>query len=558
MNIKFKATGVALAIIAGACGSDSKSDSNQENQKSISTTDKPKSIPSLNIQDPLYKTQWYLKNTGQVIGKFNLDISVFPEQRATQGLDIKIEPVWKKGYTGKGTHIAILDEPFFQKGKENETHEDLKGAIHKESHNYHAFTSNENNHALQVAGIIAARANHLGIRGIAYESQVYAYGILNPKNLTFVNFDEITDAMKKILKIPEISVVNNSWGSFRLTMPAKYQAVLKQGLTTGFGGKGIVYVKSAGNEGILENSTSKGENNYHGFIMVNSIDHQGSNTGGYALNFRSHSNPDERLAVFLGITDATSNGSNLWISAPGWAVITTGGWTKSYKYSAFSATSAAAPIITGVVALMRQANPKLTWRDVKLILAETAEKNDSSHADWQEGYRKKGSSEKYFFNNSYGFGMVNAQKAIELTKKWKNLPDMKTATTSANVDVTISTTFEATSMTIQNSGIDFIESVVVELELEKKINIADSRFFLTLSNGSKESRLSNRSLTLKMDDASGTNIYTSQYHDKNQITLQMLSNLYLGSSADGTWTLKIKDTAVFTKLKKWKLTIRGH
>ena len=40
------------------------------------------------------------------------------------------------------------------------------------------------------------------------------------------------------------------------------------------------------------------------------------------------------------------------------------------------------PIVSGVVALMLQANPNLTWRDVKHILANTAQKNDPTDAGW--------------------------------------------------------------------------------------------------------------------------------------------------------------------------------
>ena len=41
----------------------------------------------------------------------------------------------------------------------------------------------------------------------------------------------------------------------------------------------------------------------------------------------------------------------------------------------FGGTSASAPIVSGVVALMLQANPNLSWRDVKHILAKLAATN---------------------------------------------------------------------------------------------------------------------------------------------------------------------------------------
>ena len=46
--------------------------------------------------------------------------------------------------------------------------------------------------------------------------------------------------------------------------------------------------------------------------------------------------------------------------------------------SHFNGTSSAAPTVAGVIALMLDANPNLTWRDVKHILATTSAKVDAS------------------------------------------------------------------------------------------------------------------------------------------------------------------------------------
>ena len=56
-------------------------------------------------------------------------------------------------------------------------------------------------------------------------------------------------------------------------------------------------------------------------------------------------------------------------------------------------------MISGVVALMLQANPNLSWRDVRLILAKTARQVNSSSAGWT-------SYEGYHFNHEYGFGVA--------------------------------------------------------------------------------------------------------------------------------------------------------
>ncbi len=48
------------------------------------------------FNDPLIPKQWFLNNTGQANGK--------------KGLDLNVEAAWKKGYTGKGVTIAIMDD----------------------------------------------------------------------------------------------------------------------------------------------------------------------------------------------------------------------------------------------------------------------------------------------------------------------------------------------------------------------------------------------------------------------------------------------------------------
>ena len=67
-------------------------------------------------------------------------------------------------------------------------------------------------------------------------------------------------------------------------------------------------------------------------------------------------------------------GASLWVCAPSGdftrrhASIVTTENSNRYRYT-FDGTSAATPQVAGVAALIRHANPDLTWRDIKLILA---------------------------------------------------------------------------------------------------------------------------------------------------------------------------------------------
>ena len=85
--------------------------------------------------------------------------------------------------------------------------------------------------------------------------------------------------------------------------------------------------------------------------------------------------------------------------------------------SSFNGTSSAAPMVSGVVALMLETNPALSWRDIKHLLATTARKVDENRAPitLNETIVEPGWTENaagYQFHNSYGFGAVDAQAAV--------------------------------------------------------------------------------------------------------------------------------------------------
>ena len=130
----------------------------------------------------------------------------------------------------------------------------------------------------------------------------------------------------------------------------------------------------------------------------------------------------------------SESGANLWVCGPsssgrvGQPRIATTDNGHRYRGS-FGGTSAATPIVSGVVALVREANNALTWRDVKLILAASARKNDPGNTGWVQGALKYGSTtNRYSFNHEYGFGIVDAKAAVDLAPGWTNVRDLREIT----------------------------------------------------------------------------------------------------------------------------------
>jgi subtilisin family serine protease len=71
----------------------------------------------------------------------------------------------------------------------------------------------------------------------------------------------------------------------------------------------------------------------------------------------------------------------------------------------FGGTSSSAPLAAGIAALVLSVNPELNWEEARDVLRETADKIDKSGGKYQHGYSIK-----------YGYGRLNAYKAVTLAQ----------------------------------------------------------------------------------------------------------------------------------------------
>jgi hypothetical protein len=173
-----------------------------------------------------------------------------------------------------------------------------------------------------------------------------------------------------------------------------------RGINEGRGGLGIIYVFASGNtyfEG--DYTTLKGYTNTRFTITVGAV------------------GKDRKHAYY------STPGASLFVSAPGadredrdkHYTAQVGGGCRD----AGMGTSFAAPVVSGVVALVLQANPTLGWRDVQGILAESA----TPILDFTEeeaDYTVATNGAGFWHSNLYGFGLVNAAAAVALAKTWTN------------------------------------------------------------------------------------------------------------------------------------------
>ena len=470
--------------------------------------------------DPWYGCQWHLSNTGQFTGG--------------AGQDINVESVWAGGNKGAGVNVAVVDDGI------QSDHPDLSAnVVTALSYRYPGSGSDLNPfdfHGTAVAGIIAAAANDIGVRGVAPEASIYSY------NLAAVGVSTLNneaDAMARNLE--DTGVSNNSWGFADNARPhtasALWEAAVARGVTEGYGGKGTVYVWAGGN-GAQDDDDSNldGRANYYAVMAACAV--------GY----------DDIRAWY------SEPGANLWVCAPSDSTAGLPGIATTYPgsryFDDFSGTSAAVPIVSGVVALVRAANANLSWRDVKLILAASARQNDSSDRGWATGALKYGSTtERYSFNHEYGFGVVDAQAAVTLAEGWAaDLPALRTLEVDSG----------SLNLALPDRGTAFVPpSIVTTLDLDSYVGFLE---FVEIEVDIEHDSFRNLLIELISPAGESSTLSTSSFQLSFYESVQLDgahrfgSARHVGEDAQGTWQLRFTDMERPTggTLRSWKLKAYGH
>ena len=510
------------------------------------------------INDPLYGCQWNLSNQEQ------------------GGEDINVEPVWAEGINGEGVNIAVVDDGMYY------AHEDLADNVNTTlNHNYNTGVTDSTDiyhryehHGTNVAGVIAARDNGVGVRGVAPRATIYGYNYLTPAaQQEMVQDINEADAMARNRVVTAVS--NNSWGPVGGPWLGRatqfWKLAIDSGVREGYDGKGTFYLFAGGNggRGHLENP-------------------DGTLVGGYIDNVKGRgddSNLNE-LANYYAVTAVcavndqdnripySEKGSNLWVCAPSGDLpehpgIVTAENSDRYRND-FDGTSAATPAVAGVAALLRQANSDLTWRDLKLILAASARKNDAANPGWAEGarkYRADSDTDRYHFNHEYGFGMVDAKAAVDLAKGWVNVPPLRSGSASSTSAVTIpppqsdgTPQTVITTLTL-DTGIEFTEFVEINTDFEHT-SFRDMDIELVSPSGAVSK------LTVPFD----TRYYTATYRRADGSTFdgpyfvrldgefRFGSARHLGEDPNGVWTLRLTDhyPVLGGTLRSWNVKVYGH
>jgi subtilisin family serine protease len=325
----------------------------------------PRELPD----DPFVADQWHLENTGQ--------------QGWTPGVDINAETAWAIA-TGAGGMVAVLDS-----GVDSD-HPDLDVVVGwdyvgRDEDSNPDMGTDEGPHGTAAAGLAAATGdNGLGVAGVAYDAQVYGIRLLGGDTTLTDFYDAFVEAVDA-----GAWVLSNSWG-FGDDCPdipiySTFEEAFAYAEDHGRGGLGTAIVVAAGNGGC--------DNSNDGFQGLPE-----------AISVAATDGNDEREWY-------SSFGSVVDVAAPSGGVLTTdvggdegyGSWNDDPDYhGGFSGTSASTPIVAGTLAVMFEANPRLTAAQAREVLSETSVRIDV----------EDGGYDAWGWSMYYGYGRIDAGAAV--------------------------------------------------------------------------------------------------------------------------------------------------
>lgn len=226
-----------------------------------------------------------------------------------------------------------------------------------------------------------------------------------------------------------------------------------------------------------------------------------------------------------------------------------------YNYTnTMNGTSSATPVTSGSIALILEANPNLTWRDVKYILAKTATKNDPEFSgvkvkivndeeyQAEEGWITNAAG--FNFSNWYGFGRVNVAAAVQLAKnynvnlgKYTEMPWHPANGYAASLAVPAGTKGFVYNIRPVNKPENVkIESVRAEVSIESDY-VGDVGIELTSPSGTK-------SIIWHVGNAFAGN--------GDLVKMPIQSNAFYGENSAGKWTVKIINAGINAKSVTFK------
>jgi subtilisin-like proprotein convertase family protein len=464
--------------------------------------------PRWTPNDPKFNDQWHLVNTGQTGG--------------TSGEDVNITGAWNS-YKGSGIVIGIVDDGL------DWNHPDL--ATNYESTLDYDFCNNDNDptptsnnaHGTAAGGVAAATGNNgVGVTGSAPGAGLAGLQLISCSTTDVREGDTLSHERQ------DIDIYSNSWGPSdngeTLSGPGPLMmAAMENDALLGRNGLGNLITWAAGN-GLDDDDNS----NYDGYanlrytIAVTAVDHKGQQS--------YYAEPGANILVA-----SPSNGDGESITTTD--IEGSGGYTSNDYTNTFGGTSSATPLVSGILALMLEANANLTWRDVQHILVHSSRQNDASDTSW--GLNGAGID----VSHKYGYGVIDAGAAVSMAETWTSVEEeisFSSGTITVNTDILDNDPNYISSTTTVSDAI-LVENVDVIVDIPHEFR-GDLEIILTSPSGTQSI------LSEKHDDENS---------DYNNWRFSTVHNW--DEDSRGDWSLTVEDQGNndVGSFDEWELIVYG-
>ena len=464
--------------------------------------------PRWTPNDAKFNEQWHLVNSGQTGG--------------ISGEDVNITGAWNS-YKGAGVVIGIVDDGLDWNHPDIFTDYDSSLDYDFCNNDGDPTPTSNNAHGTAAGGVAAATGNNgIGVTGAAPEATLVGLQLISCSTTDVRESDTLGHERQSI------DIYSNSWGPSdngeTLSGPGPLMlAALEADALQGRNGNGNIITWAAGN-GLDDNDNS----NYDGYanlrytIAVTAVDHKGRQS--------YYAEPGANILVA-----SPSNGDGESITTTD--IEGSGGYSSSDYTSTFGGTSSATPLVSGIIALMFEANANLTWRDVQHILVETSRKNHANDLSWSTN------GAGHLVSHKYGYGVIDAGAAVAASVNWTTSEEeisFTSGTIQTDLDIPDNTGEIVYSNTTVTDAIQ-IENIDVIVDLPHTFR-GDMNLTLTSPSGT-------RSILAEKHGDGGNNFNNWRFGTVH----------HWGEDSRGEWSLSLEDQGNGDSgtLNDWELIIYG-
>lgn len=303
------------------------------------------------------------------------------------------------------------------------------------------------------------------------------------------------------------------------------------GAQNGRGGKGSIFVFAGGNGGASDDQCNfDGYTNSIYSMTISAVDREGL-----------HPYYSEMCAANIATGWSSGSGDHIHTTDVAWNGV-------NRCTSSHGGTSAAAPLVAGVIALALEVRPDLTWRDMQHVAVHSAVMINPEDPDWQKTQAGR------HFNHKFGYGLIDAHAFVEEAKRHQ-LVKPQAWMTGRNVTIPkdesllseggVKSTFVITEEMTKNANLESVEHVTVRVWITHERR-GDVNIELTSPHGTKSVLARPR----RYDDATtgfpGWGFMTLKHWDESPI---------------GEWTMEVFDKAHPKKTGNfwaWSMTLWGQ